>query len=202
MKSCWHVVTLVDCTCKDLWSEAESLTEGELAVNKEKKLPVKSWLLELNNSKTFTLRNYFWLEVDWKSVWMLGGNAIGELEQWKLKLFLAFLCWLMSRKMSRREQSPLQVSNNLSKAVTCHCQRRDKLRGNWEFTLLMLAKHLGQSIDKVDNGKHFPAVTSGCSAQKKNYFGFQSLERTTTSAILIKNFLSTTKAIVHCMLPS
>ena len=85
-------MTLVDCTCKDLCSEAESLTEGELAVNKEKKLPVKSWLLELNNSKTFTLRNYFWLEVDWKSVWMLGGNAIGELEQWKLKLFLAFLC--------------------------------------------------------------------------------------------------------------
>ena len=103
--------------------------------------------------------------------------------------------------MSRREQSPLQVSN-LSKAVTCHCQRRDKLRGNWEFTLLMLAKHLGQSIGKVDNGKHFPAVTSGCSAQKKNYFGFQSLERTTTSAILIKNFLSTTKAIVHVMLPN
>ena len=68
-------MTLVDCTCKDLCSEAESLTEGELAVNKEKKLPVKSWLLELNNSKTFTLRNYFWLEVDWKSVWMLGGKC-------------------------------------------------------------------------------------------------------------------------------
>ena len=29
----------LSCTCKALCSEAESLTEGELAVNKEKKLP-------------------------------------------------------------------------------------------------------------------------------------------------------------------